>query len=379
MKTHIRSYEDIGTKTNQKGIRCSWALAVILGFWAAFAQGEEFRYRYIELSDKVPPPPSNVVESFFDAKTINDRGQVSGDIYNCDEITCEIVVGIYKNGRTQALQPGISGPINIRGNIGGGVIIDADNSFTQAAIFSTKGLELIPPMLGEITSNVIALNDKNAALVDFTDAVGSRFALYSKGKSTVIDFGQRVTTPSLLGLNNKGVISGTSGTLFVNEKAFRFDPRSGFLELLEPLATEPFSRGLGINNQGNVLGYSFIPGSLERVGLWDRFGKFKTYFVEGTPEFPTVSNQLVFNDKNQIVISRIGNPSSERNNVSYLVPKPGVRLNIADLVINLPPERKISIVWDINNHGDMIATDVFFGTFLLQRLEDNEILAPESP
>jgi hypothetical protein len=180
-------------------------------------------------------------------------------------------------------------------------------------------------------------------------------------------------------MNNQSDISGTTVDELNLNKGFRFDQRTGKTQLLNPLSTEPNAWGLCINNQGNVLGYSFISGGLERIGFWDRFGKFLTYFVEGTPEFPTVSNRLVFNDKNQIVISRVSFPESDSNNVSYLVPKLGVRVNIADLVVNLPPERKISIVWDINNRGDMIATDIFFGSFLLQRLKDNEIVAQESP
>ena len=299
--------------------------------------------------------------SFFDAKSINDRGQVSGDIVNCGELTCDSIVGIYENGQIQALQPGISGPINLRGNIGGGVIVDPVNFFTQAAIFRKKGLELIPPLLGEITSSVIALNDKNTALVDSLDeSFSSSTVLYAKGKSRLIDFGPSVPFSFFLSMNNQSDISGTTVDELNLNKGFRFDQRTGKTQLLNPLSTEPHAWGLGINNQGNVLGYSFNPGSLERIGLWDRFGKFKAYFVEGTPEFPTISNRLVFNDKNQIVISRVSFPESDSNNVSYLVPKPGIRLNIADLVVNLPPERKISIVWDINNRGDMIATGYIF-------------------
>src|SRR5881392_1789756 len=58
----------------------------------------------------------------------------------------------------------------------------------------------------------------------------------------------------------------------------------------------------------------------ERVGVWDRNGDFKTYFDE------TISSDaLLFNDNNLIVITLAP------GNNSYLVPKPGVRLNLADL------------------------------------------------
>ena len=42
------------------------------------------------------------------------------------------------------------------------------------------------------------------------------------------------------------------------------------------------------------------------------------------------------------------------DNNSYLVPKPGVRLNLADLVENLPLGSSLGAIAGINNHGDMI-------------------------
>jgi hypothetical protein len=130
------------------------------------------------------------------------------------------------------------------------------------------------------------------------------------------------------------------------------------------LICKDFSRGrellgVDINNRGNILGYSFL--GKENIGAWDRNGKFKLYFVEGTPEFPTTSRSLVFNDNNLIVITWVEKPVSEIG-TSYLVPKPGIRLNLADLVVNLPPGQKL-YVQDINNHGDILGTD-----FVLQRV-----------
>src|SRR6185436_14279258 len=110
----------------------------------------------------------------------------------------------------------------------------------------------------------------------------------------------------------------------------------------------------GINNRGDVLGYSFIDGGLENIGVWDRSGVFHTYFVEGAPPFPlTVSNRLCFNDNNLIVISGIRAPAEEVGN-SYLVPRPDVRIKLADLVDNLPQGVKLRAVFQVNNHGSMI-------------------------
>jgi hypothetical protein len=81
------------------------------------------------------------------------------------------------------------------------------------------------------------------------------------------------------------------------------------------------------------------------------------------PQLPTVSNALVFNDNNVIVISNIstGDPTS------YIVPRPGVRLDLADLVENLPAGQNLAYTFGINNHGDMIGFGQQ-GSFVLVRV-----------
>lgn len=367
--------------------------SLVLGVLAATAQaGEHFNYRYIRLDDQVPPPPAPVVFSNFFATQINDRGQVSGDIAYCDEMTCQSYVGIYEHGQTKRLQEGISGPLNESGVIGGSVIIDAENFFTQAALFRRTGrVELIPPLPDEVSSEVIALNDKNTALVrSFDRSFNSRIVLYKNGKSSVLDFEPGIYNPDFLKINNQEIISGTgtvtsAGNFCNDAKAFRYKLKNDNLQVLEPLPTENLAWGLGINEEGNVLGYSFICGGLERIGIWDRTGHFNTYFVEGTPDFPTVSNRLVFNERNQIAISEVSSPASDRLAVSYLVPRKGVRLNIKDLIVNqndLPADAKFGSIRDINNHGDMVGFDYFGfgGNFLLHRLGDSEkLLATNDP
>ena len=192
--------------------------------------------------------------------------------------------------------------------------------------------------------------------------------LYHKGRTTPLDFGPSISNPSRLDINNQRILSGTQTqdiSPFDGTTGFRFNPRTRDAMLLNPLSTEPLAWSLDINNRGDVLGYSFVSGGLERIGVWDRKGKFKTYFVEGTPEFPTISNDLLFNDNNLIVITFVTSPASERGN-SYLVPQPGIRLNIADLVENLPEGQDLGFIVDINNHGSMIGFGSQ-GNFLLER------------
>jgi hypothetical protein len=57
----------------------------------------------------------------------------------------------------------------------------------------------------------------------------------------------------------------------------------------------------------------------------------------------------VTNDNNLIVITAVFN-----THTSYLVPTPGVRLNLADLVENLPVGQDLFFITDMNNTGDMI-------------------------
>jgi hypothetical protein len=191
--------------------------------------------------------------------------------------------------------------------------------------------------------------------------------LYHKGQATPLDFGPSISNPSRLAINNQGILSGRQGSSpFDGATGFRFDPRTEDAMLLQPLSTDPLAWGLAINNRGDVLGYSFVSGGLERIGVWDRQGEFKTYFVEGTSEFPTISNSLLFNDNNLIVITFVTSPASESGN-SYLVPKPDTRLNIADLVENLPEGRDLSFISDINNQGSMIGTSSQGSSFLLER------------
>ena len=125
------------------------------------------------------------------------------------------------------------------------------------------------------------------------------------------------------------------------------------------MSPDTLAWGLGINSRGDVLGYSFVSKAPyhERVGVWDRNGDFKTYFDE------TISSDaLLFNDNNLIVITLAP------GNNSYLVPKPGVRLNLADLVENLPAGQDLRFILDMNNHGNMIGSSSTGNNFLLERV-----------
>jgi hypothetical protein len=247
------------------------------------------------------------------------------------------------------------------------VVLDPVNFIEQAALFTRHGVELIPPLPGEFTSHVMRLTDSGVALVESLDATTFQptYYLYRRGHVTPLDLGPNQV--QFLDVNNRGHIAGTVAVPELDsDRAFRFNPSSGKMTLLHPLPTEPWSYGQGINSRGDVLGYSFVPGGLERIGVW-RHGEFQTYFVEGTPEFPTISERLLWNEKGLIVITRTS--STDLN--SYLVPGPGVRLKLADLADRLPVW---TLITDVNSRGDLVGVggEAYFvggDSFLLQRLD----------
>jgi hypothetical protein len=263
---------------------------------------------------------------------------------------------------------GFAGPVNAGGTVGGFVLVDPQNFIAQAALFRGDEVELIPPQPGEVFAFVLALNDRGTALVESDDISGQpTYVLYSKGQTTPLDFGPTVTNPRFINfagfgrfINNAGILAGMEGSnFFVDERGFRFDPRAGEVLLLQPVPPDTVAWGLAINNRGNVLGYSFVSAAPyhERIGVWDRNGNFKTYFDETISSFA-----LLFNDNNLIVITL----ASDHN--SYLVPKAGVRLNLADLVENLPAGQDLRVIHDMNNLGNMIGSSSTGNNFLLERI-----------
>jgi hypothetical protein len=171
------------------------------------------------------------------------------------------------------------------------------------------------------------------------------------------------------------MIEGIEGPgIFNGARGFRFDTREGEATILHPYPgdpTETLAWGQAINERGDVLGYSFTLGVNpyhERIGEWESNGLFDTYLVESDVN----SSKLLFNDGNLIVITLSGGSS-------YIVPRPGVRLNLADLVVNLPVGQELSAIADLNNHGDMIGSTSTGANFLLQRLEDDDRQAYATP
>jgi hypothetical protein len=330
----------------------SWVLVLTLGLWAVAGQAQEFRYSYVSLDQIALPSPF----TSFIPTDIQDSGRVYGTL--CDNLCSVPHIGVYKDGNLTVLPPlpsgSFSGPVNARGTVGGSILVDPVNFIVRAALFRGGQVELVPPQPGEVFAFVFALNDSDTALVESDDAsFRSTFVLYSGGTATPLNFGPSITNPffTFFGIcrciNNHGIIEGIEGNgLFNGARGFRFNPRNGNAMLLNPFPgdpTETLAWGQAINQRGDVLGYSFALGAPyhERIGVWDSNGVFQTYFVENVS-----SNRLLFNDNNLIVITELFG-----THISYIVPKPGVRLNLADLVVNLPLGQDLFFISAINNHG----------------------------
>ena len=352
--------------------RLALAFMLALGLMTVPGYAQEFRYRYVSLDQLTLPTGYNT----FHPTGIRNGGRVYGTL--CDATCTATALAFFDDGGLTLLPPvppSFSGPVNARGTIGGSVT-DPTTGVVHAALFKGKRVEIVPPQPNEAFAFVLSLNADDVALVESDDAAGvATFVLYSHGKAKVLNFGPTIPAPAFLRfngvgrwINDEGLIAGTNDTgRFTGDRGFRFDPQSGRAVLLNPFPgdpTETVAWGQGINNRGDVLGYSFVgfPSSApyhERIGIWDRNGVFQTYFVETIS-----SSQLLFNNNNQIVIT-LGSPPG----TSYLIPKPGVRLDLATLVVNLPAGQDIRVVTDIDDQGDLIGVSSTGNNFLLQRVD----------
>jgi hypothetical protein len=272
-------------------------------------------------------------------------------------------------------QPGNAVAANARGIIGG-FVTDPQTGNLHAALFRGDQTEMIPFLPGEIKTYVLSLNDSDTALVWSEDPSGlnqNTYRLYRKGKTL---FSYQLPTgsdcSSCWGVNNQGIVVGTIYDANLNAfRAIRFRPPYGEPLLLDPLPPDSDSTSFGINSSGYILGVSNAylgDPSRNRYGVWNRKGNFKAYF-EG------INYYALFNDNNLIVLTQ--NFDTDFN--SYLVPRPGVRLNVADLVDNPSTEvADLAQVIDINNRGDMIGYKVCFDLpcpppFLLRRLVSPQV------
>ncbi|HEY3496597.1 MAG TPA: hypothetical protein VGK73_17985 [Polyangiaceae bacterium] len=309
--------------------------------------------------DEVLVPEVAPGYDLFGPTGVAKHGDIFGSGLDCNEdfSVCEVdllKLDLDGNFTTVAVDFSVV-DVNDHGD-SGGCVIDNDTGTGQAAIAHPNGrIEVLPRLAAEISSCILQISDSETALVQSFGEAGETLYV-SRNRRTfpvVLPEGS-----SIRDINDKGELAGiiATGTPEGN-RAFRYDSRTQTTTILEPVAGDPNSWGLGINRQGEVLGYSFVFSAVERVGKWKRNNQFQIAFVEGTPEFPTVSNQLIWNEKELIVVSDTNDGNT------YLIPKPGTRLNLADLVEGgaVPP----LFAYSINEKGDFLAQTLDDFTFRL--------------
>lgn len=263
---------------------------------------------------------------------------------------------------------------NGKGTGGGAVVTDPVFFHTQAALFRRSGNEVIPRRPGEVTGQVISVTDDDVALVASMDAsFNTTFWIYSHGNWAAVhleDIGYPVFT---LSLTNRGFIVGNvyyaigqDGS--ITWRAYRLDPTTGKLDIYQPVFEgDTHTFVVEANKHDELVGWSYIPGSTEHVGVWSKEGRFTNYFTQGSEAYPTISNNLEFSDDDQILIYDISRPPSEVGNI-YVVPRKGVRFNLLDSLDGMPAEVSTSL-WRmfINNRGDMAGNSFFGYHFLIER------------
>jgi hypothetical protein len=298
---------------------------------------EGYGYKYVSLD--AATPPGALFTDYFGVTTTRT---LYGNAWTCAD-SCVPSLVSHRNGTTTVLHRlGLGYSVNESGVVGGSVLTDPAAFVEQAAVFNGSTVQLIPRLPNEQSSHVMKLTDTGIALVESLDAnFASTHYLRVQGRSVPLNLGTDRLT-----VNNAGIVAGTVPGPSNHDRAFRFRPPAGPKQVLDPLPTEPDSWGQGINGRGDVLGYSFVPGGLERIGYWHDT-TFVTSFVEGTPQYPTVSNALLWNESGLIVIT-----ADRRKGQSFIVPRPGLRLNLADLTTTALPA--FTTMVDVNEVGDVL-------------------------
>jgi hypothetical protein len=318
---------------------------------------KHLRYEQVDIT----AGPANL-DGWF-PRGLSDKGEVIGQGFDCNDdftVCRQFVLKRRTNGQFTVLaEDFFANDVNSRGDAGG-CTTDPVTFEGQAGIVHVNGtLELIPPQPGEMSSCVSKVSDSGVAFVTSTDPnfVASVY---------VFDHGRKRPFPVLNvtveDINDKAQIAGTMGEPPGN-RAYRFDSRAQTTTILEPVAPDPVSFGFAINRQGEVLGTSFdFDGIVQRIGKWNRKNQFETSLVGGTgnPAFPVIANSVMWNEQGLIVVSN----TSDEN--TYLVPSPGVRLNLADLVKNPPAASPLQVI-AVNDHADLVAASLADGSAFLFR------------
>jgi len=323
---------------------------------AAAINAKQLRYKQVNIT----AGPANV-DGWF-PRGLTPQGEVIGQAFDCNDdfsVCRQFVLKRRSNGQFTVLaEDFLVNDVNSRGDSGGCTQIPGVGE-GQAGVVSANGrLELIPPLPGEMSSCVSRVSDSGVAFVTSTDP-NFVTSVY------VFDHGRRrpfpVVNVDVQDINDHAELAGTQFDDPI--RAYRFDARTQTTTLLQPVPPSPVSSGAAINRQGEVLGTSFdFDGVIQRIGKWNRKNAFETFLVggSGNPAFPVIANSVTWNEQGLIVVSA----TSDEN--TYLVPSPGVRLNLATLVKNPPAASALQVI-AVNDRADIVAASLADGSAFLFR------------
>jgi len=242
----------------------------------------------------------------------------------------------------------------------------------EAAIMHPDGsVDVLPHPPGENASCITRITNGGTVLVQSwqVDGAESQYVVMNGQTFPVTiatpELGAPVTSMSINDLNDQGELAGTFNTYCsLADRAFRHDVLTQATALLEPATGDPLSYGSAIDEQGNVLGYSYVDHGQQRIGAWNSDGEFATLF---SAQFPATSPQLDWNEDGLVVASR------SDDGRTYVIAEPGVRFELSTLLADgaAPPALN---VFDMNERGDFLGDSRQNGKrYLLRRLEDEPV------
>jgi hypothetical protein len=363
----------------------AWSFAGV-----AFAgTAEQPRYRYVPLNEQLPPEFIDSYSGLYPFK-VNNKGVVYGtgfaygDPVNFTD-PCWAVLE-WRDGALEVIYRGLflAHTANEFGLIGGGVF-DFE-TYTEKAALLYRGRLTMLDHPGESSSYVARVTNTAIALVrseTYEPEFVLAYRLYRLGRTIPVAAG---LTPSEAPLpssdpdiNDLGVIGGSA---FLSGqppdvlplRAIRVAP-SGRSTILDPIPPNNYSDGKAINSRGDVLGYSRIRATPlvrdHRIGVW-RGKTFQTYHelkeIAGVPNYLISDLGLLWNERGLIVALEGGLGRT------FILPKPGERIDLADVVENESSYFRFNNVTDLNELGDMTGWAQFdiANAFLLERLDPDD-------
>lgn len=305
------------------------------------------KYHFVDITSLVPEGAL-----LTDPVGIADNGRVVETSWSCDDVACTPSINSVRKGKSSVVaNNALAYSLDNRGTVGGSVVTDSVNFIEQAALFDDYGhTHLIPRITGEYTSHVKQVTDSGLALVESLDEsfVASWYIYDRRHRVVSLPIGDSLSINGIK-INDDGIVSATQiPSTPADDRAFRYDPYANekhALQVFAPLPGDEDTWGLSINDNGDILGYSFVPFGVEHIGVFKN-KSFKTVYTEGTDDNPTRSNTLLWNEDGLIVLT----DTNDLN--SYVVPKKNTRLNLADITdAPLDPWTKII---GINEDGDLV-------------------------